>query len=365
MIESLQTLHHRLRLPAFFPDATRAVARSVGSDDLAACGVQGVMVNIFHLLSRPGIRAITEHGGIHKFMNWHQVVATDSGGFQAYSLLESSPKLGSISAKGFTYRLQTGGDKIILTPEKCIQTQFRLGADLMFCLDYCTHPQSGSPIQQRSVELTVSWARKCRATYDSLVEQKQLPADQRPKLFAVIQGGDDPHLRRRCAEQLQEIGFDGYAYGGWPITANGRLADSLAQVAELTPPDLPRFGLGIGKPETLAAAYRLGYRLFDCVIPTRDARRQRLYVFADSPSPGVPNGKDFYHCLYLQDKKHAHDNQPVELGCDCLCCRSHSRAYLHHLFKIRDGLAQRLATIHNLTFYRRLLSALATPREME
>lgn len=359
-LETLSTPHGELALPAFFPDATRGVIRSVGADDLEECGVQGLMVNAFHLLSRPGSRAIAAHGGVHSFMNWSRPVAADSGGFQVYSLLDgASSDVGSVSNKGFVCRLGDDGKRIVLTPEKCVQTQFRLGADLLFCLDYCTHPDDPPDKQRRSVELTVAWARRCRAQYDRLVEEKQLPANKRPLLLAVVQGGEDPDLRRECAESLLEIGFDGYAYGGWPIDADGRLCESVAQVAELVPDHLPRFALGIGKPNNLVKARACGYDLFDCVIPTRDARRRRLYVFTRPPTADSLAGPDFHRCLYLQDKKHARDRRPLEDGCDCLCCRRYSRAYLHHLFRIHDGLADRLATMHNLRFYRRLVAVLA------
>lgn len=359
MAATLTTLHGELTLPAYFPDATRAVLRAVGSDDLEACDIQGLMVNVFHLLGKPGVRVISQHGGVGRFMDWRRPVAVDSGGFQAYSLLAEQPALGSISNKGFVYRLQAGDEKIVLTPAKCVQSQFRLGADLLFCLDHCTHPDSPPEMQRRSVQQTIAWARVARETFDQLVEQKQLPPDQRPMLLAVVQGGRDADLRRECAEQLIEIGFDGYGYGGWPVNDDGGLCESVAMVAELTPDDQPRFALGIGKPENLLAAYELGYRLFDCVIPSRDARHQRLYVFNDPPERVRPVGTRFYHHLYMLDKKHSYVPEPVDADCDCLCCRRYSRAYLHHLFKIKDGLADRLATIHNLRFYRRLTVALA------
>jgi len=363
MLRTLSTPHGTLQLPAFLPDATRGVIRAVDAADLAECGIQGVMVNAFHLRSRPGVRLIAEQGGIHRFMNWDRPVAADSGGFQAYSLLTGSPKLGSVTDEGFTYRLQKGGKRIVLTPEKCIRTQFRLDADLLFCLDHCTHPDAPPDTQRRSVEQTVAWARQCRDTYDEVVEQKALPPERRPLLLAVIQGGGDPDLRRECAERLLEIGFDGYGYGGWPITDDGQLTESVAQVAELTPADQPRFALGIGKPENLVAAAGFGYHLFDCVIPTRDARHKRLYVFDRPPEQSTLSGADFYRCLYLQDDVHVRDQAPVEEGCDCRCCQGYSRAYLHHLFTIRDGLADRLATLHNLRFYRRLVAALAAQQD--
>ena len=174
----------------------------------------------------------------------------------------------------------------------------------------------------------------------------------------MIQGGANPELRRQCAEQLLEIGFDGYGYGGWPVDEEGRASEMVALTASLVPSHLPKFGLGIGKPHNLAQAFRAGYRLFDCVLPTRDARRKRLYVFDGDPSRVALDGDGFYRHLYMQDEKHAGDQEPVEDGCDCLCCRRYSRAYLHHLFNADEGVAARLATIHNLRFYSRLIARL-------
>ena len=363
MMRSLETPHGTLDPPAFFPDATRGVVRSLDAEDLEACGIQGVMVNVFHLLTNPGARRVSDLGGIHRFMGWPGPVAADSGGFQVFSLLETSPGLGSVSPKGFTWRHEKGGKKILLTPEKCVRAQLRLRADILFCLDYCTRPEDPPEKQRESVDLTLRWAKKCRETFDRALEEKKYPRGKRPLLFAVVQGGEDGNLRRECAEKLLEIGFDGYGYGGWPISAEGSLSDSVAMVSELTPPDLPRFALGIGKPENIVKAFRAGYQLFDCVIPTRDARHLRLYVFKERPSQSSLTSADFYQCLYLQDKKYMNDKKPLEEDCDCLCCRRYSRAYLYHLFKIGDGLAGRLATIHNLRFYRRLMKALASIAE--
>ncbi len=357
MVRSVLTPSGDILTPAFFPDATRGVIRTLGGEDLEACDVQGVVVNIFHLLVCPGIPSVSAHGGIYDFMNWNGPVAADSGGFQAYSLLEGGKRFGSISNKGFIYRFEKGGEKTLLTPEKCIQTQFRIGADVMFCLDDCTHPDAPDERQRQSVERTIRWASRCRETYDRMLAEAKTPLERRPLLFAVIQGGEDAALRRECAEAVLELDFDGYAYGGWPITAAGRLSESVAQVAELTTENRPRFALGIGKPENLVSAFRHGYDMFDCVMPTRDARRGRLFVRAPAGGAPAPDGA-FYRSINPFDERHRRDDQLVEDGCDCLCCRRYSRGYLHHLFRVRDGLAPRLATMHNLRFYRRLVGEL-------
>jgi len=348
---NLKTPHGILTLPAFFPDATRGVVRSIDSRDLESCGIQGLVVNTFHLISRPGSRVISGHEGIHSFMNWKYHIISDSGGFQLFSLLRESSKLGSVTKKGFTYRLNKADEKDILTPEKCIQKQFQFASDIMVCLDYCTHPDDEYDKQKLSVEYTVLWAKKCKDAFERLLHDKQINRENRPLLFSVVQGGNDLSLRQECAERLMEIGFDGYGYGGWPIVQGNQLAESLEFVSKLLPETSPKYALGIGKPENIAKCAKMGYSLFDCVIPTRDARHRRLYIFSDSPA----KEQNFYECLYMTDKKHISDKRPVEEGCDCLCCRNYSRSYLYHLFQIEDALAYRLATIHNLRFYARLM----------
>jgi queuine tRNA-ribosyltransferase len=351
---ALSTAHGPLALPAFLPDATRAVVRGLDSADLLATGVQGLVVNVFHLQSHPGVTVVAGAGGVHGFMGWPRPVLSDSGGFQVFSLLAQSPGLGSVTKRGFTYRAAHGADKTVLTPEKCIQQQFRLGSDVMVCLDHCTHPAAPAREQRQSVEHTVLWAGLCKAQFERLCGQ----TDRRPLLFAVIQGGNDAGLRRECAERLLEMGFDGYGFGGWPIDKDGCLTEMVQHVAELVPTRSPKWALGIGKPEHVVAAARMGYGLFDCVIPTRDARHGRLYAFAGRPGRVRLEGSAFYDCLYMLDRKHIRDRAPVDATCDCLCCRTYSRAYLHHLFRIRDAAAQRLATIHNLRTYARLMELL-------
>ena len=356
-MKTLATLHGELALPAFLPDATRGVVRTVDAADVAACGIAALMVNVIHLASHPGISVVSKVGGIHRFMGWNRPIASDSGGFQVFSLVTGSRKLGSISKDGFIYRLDKSQDKKILTPEKCIRKQLELGADILFSLDHCTHPDADAQTQRESVEHTVDWARRCRIEFDRRLEDK--PGDrQRPLLFAIVQGGADAALRRECADRLIEIGFDGYGYGGWPIDDDGKLVDMVAHAASLLPPDLPKHALGIGKPGNLVRAYDLGYDLFDCVMPTRDARHKRLFVFEPGWERAQLDTDDFYRCLYIQDATYVRDAGPLDAACDCPCCRNFPRAYLHHLFQIDEPLALRLATLHNLRFYARLIERL-------
>lgn len=349
---TLPTPHGPLPLPAFLPDGTRAVVRTVDTGDLEACGVRAFMVNTLHLATHPGTKLLARLGGVHRFMDWNGVIATDSGGFQVWSLLTENKKLGTISKNGFSYRVDKAAPKKLLTPEKCIQKQFQLGSDIMFCLDHCTHPSADHASQVESVEHTVAWAKRCREEFD------RRRGENPPLLFAIIQGGPDPALRRQCAERLLEIGFDGYGFGGWPIADDGGLVDMVGHVAQLVPADTPLHGLGIGKPENVVAAFAAGYRMFDCVIPTRDARHRRIYALNAPPRCSEPSARDFYQCLYLQDDVHVDAESPLDPACDCLTCTRYSRAYLCHLFKINDALASRLATIHNLRFYTRLVELL-------
>lgn len=340
----LETPHGAIHLPAFFPDATRGVVRTVDPDRLRACGVEGLVVNAFHLRRSPGARPIARIGGIHSFMNWSGPVLSDSGGFQVFSLLQESPSNGSVTAKGFFYRPDRTQRKELLTAQTSIQVQLRLGSDILVCLDHCTHPDASKAEQRASVEHTVAWARASRQAFD-----QACPTDQpRPLLFAVVQGGVDFELRKECAERLLEIGFDGFGYGGWPVRDDGALVEAVAMVAELTPPAMPLWGLGIGSPGNLRDAFDLGYDLFDCVLPSRDARQGRLLVGA----------VDAAAYLYILDRRHRHSPEPVQEGCLCPGCLSYSRAYLHHLFRLGEPLGWQLATLHNLAFYGRLVAAL-------
>ena len=352
----LNTPHGELSLPMFLPDATRGVVRTLSSEDLETSGVEALMVNILHLTSHPGVSVARSFGGLHRFMSWFHPIVSDSGGFQLFSLIDANPKNGTISSRGFSYRLGREQRNRRLTPTGCIQRQRQIGADILYCLDHCTHPDQTPEDQKKSVENTIRWARQCRAEFDRIEEEQE--RDSPPLLFAVVQGGNDMSLRRQCAEELQSIGFDGYGFGGWPIDDQGRLSEMVASTAELLPPGAVKHGLGVGKPGNMVDAFRSGYSLFDCVIPTRDARHRRLYVFNESPETLVFSGDNWYSCLYIGDRKHIKEQAPLDLSCDCLCCRTYSRAYLHHLFRISDPAALRLATIHNVRFYTRLIDRL-------
>jgi queuine tRNA-ribosyltransferase len=345
-----------IRLPAFLPDATFGVVRSVDSNDLLSCQVQAVMMNSFHLMQKPGSSTVQALGGLHRMSAWEKPIFTDSGGFQAYSLIRQVPNYGKITDKGLSFTPEGSGRKYQLTPEKSIQLQMSYDANVVICLDDCTHVNATYEEQKLSVTRTIDWARLAKTTYNHLLEQKKIEDKQRPLIFAVIQGGGVKDLRKQCAESLLEIGFDGFGFGGWPLDADSNLLeDILAYTRSLVPPSFPMHALGIGHPDNLLSSYEMGYGLFDSAMPTRDARHGRLYVFTES-ARGQDAGLsgEWKHYLYINDESHIKSGEPVSPYCDCLCCQHYSRGYLRHLFKMGDTLFYRLATIHNLRFMTQL-----------
>lgn len=356
-ITELNLPHGRLPLPAFLPDGTQGVVRSVDAVDLARSGVTAVQMNVFHLMQKPGSSTIQALGGLHKMTGWDHPIFTDSGGFQVYSLLRQNAKIGSISDKGATFKLEGSDRKVNLTPEKSVQLQLSYGSDVVICFDDCTHVDDPLAEQEKSVQRTVAWARRCKAEFGRLVKERE---GTRPCLIAVVQGGASNTLRRQCAEQLLEIGFDGYGFGGWPLDGEGHLLiDMVAYVRELIPRQFTLHGLGIGHPANVVACTRLGYELFDSTMPTRDARHGRVYSFNVNPATAQldANG-DFFRYIYLKDDKHIKTNRPISPFCDCPTCERYSLGYLHHLFKLNDSLYPRLATIHNLRFMTQLMESL-------
>ncbi len=352
--------HGALSLPTFLPDATRAVVRALDAADLEACGVAALMMNVFHVMQRPGSGAVRALGGLHALSGWSGPIATDSGGFQAWSIVRNDPRLGRVSDDGLTWRRAAGEREFRLTPEKSVQLQLAYGSDLLFCLDDCTHPDDPLARQEEAVKRTVAWARRSRAEFDRLLDEKRLDAGARPLLFGVIQGGTSHALRERCAAELCALGFDGYGFGGFPLDSEGRLLEeTLAYTRGLVPRELPLHALGVGHPRSIATCTALGYGLFDSALPTRDARRGRLYCFEVDPAGlELTPGGEWLSTCYIEDKRHSRTRAPISLHCDALCCRRYSTAYLHHLFELEDALYSRLATLHNLRFMARLCALL-------
>src|SRR6266568_6421255 len=352
---NLQLPHGQLHMPVFLPDATLGVVRSVDATDLIECQIQAVVMNTFHLMQRPGSSTIQALGGLHKMSAWQHPIITDSGGFQAYSLIQQNAKFGSINEDGITFKPEGSERKFHLTPEKTIQLQLSYDADVVICLDECTHVDAPLEIQEISVKRTIAWAKRCKKEFLQLVNSKHLSEEQRPLLFAVIQGGGSHELRKRCANELLEIGFDGFGYGGWPLDGQGRLlTDIITYTREQVPRQFPMHALGIGHPANVADCTKMGYGMFDSAMPTRDARHFRLYSFTSSA--GLQD--KWFSYIYVNDDKYIKSDAPVSHYCDCLCCANYSLGYLHHLFKISDTLFFRLATAHNLRFMTQLTERL-------
>jgi len=359
----LELNHGTLALPTFLPDATLGTVRAADARDLREAGVTGVVMNVFHLMQKPGSSTIAALGGLHRMAAWDGPIVTDSGGFQAYSLIRQNPKFGRLSDQGITFQPEGADRKFQLTPEKSVQLQLAYGADVVICLDDCTHVDDSPEEQRRSVERTIRWARRCKEEFGRQLRQRRLQG-RPPLLFGVVQGGGFPELRAACAAALLEIGFDGFGFGGWPLDAQGRLlSDILAYTRALIPPELPMHALGVGQPQNVADCFRMGYDIFDSALPTRDARSGRLYAFtADPAAPGFRAAGPWYDYVYMADNKHIKATAPVSPGCGCYTCQRYTLGYLHHLHKIGETLFLRLATIHNLHFMLDLMRVLRAER---
>jgi len=347
-------------LPIFLPDATLGYVRAVDSLDLQGVGIQALVMNTFHLMQKPGSSTIQAFNGLHRFADWPGLIITDSGGFQAYSLIHQNAQYGSLTDKGILFRPEGKDRKFILSPEKSVQLQISYDTDVVICLDDCTHVDAPREEQELSVRRTLDWARRCKDEYQRQMDQRQMDPADRPLIFGVIQGGGYPDLRRECAEGLLEIGFDGFGYGGWPLDGEGKLLEEIVGLTrELVPAELPMHALGIGHPLNLVKTHALGYEIFDCALPTRDARHGRLMRFTLPPESSL-SGEDWLEFIYISDKKHIKDTRPISEYCDCPVCTHYSLGYLHHLFKTGDWLYQRLATLHNLRFMTQLTERLAS-----
>jgi queuine tRNA-ribosyltransferase len=350
--------HGLLPLPTFLPDATLGVVRATDAADLLACGIDAVVMNTFHLMQHPGSSTVQALGGLHTMSAWPKPIITDSGGFQAYSLIRQNAKYGTLTDNGILFRPEGSSRKLQLTPEKCVQLQLSYGADVVMCLDDCTHVDDSPAEQAASVRRTIAWAARCKAEFTRILDQRPA-ADSRPLLFGVIQGGGTEVLRAECAAALLEIGFDGYGYGGWPLDGDGNLlVDLLAYTRSLVPPAYAMHALGVGHPASIATCAQLGYGLFDSALPTRDARHGRLYIAQDHPIRPRPDTGSWFSFLYITDDKHIKDLRPPDPDCTCHTCRRYSRGYLHHLYRHGDTSYQRLATLHNLHFMAQLMAAL-------
>ncbi len=346
---SIKTTHGKIQAPFFMPDATYGAIRSLTVAEAKSLNIQACVVNTLHLYLKPGAQLIKSTGGIHNFMKWDGPLLSDSGGFQVYSLIHKNKKMGKITEKGAVFRSPSDGSQHLLTPEKSIQIQFDLGVDMMVCLDDVP-PHDFSKVKIiDAVERTIRWAKRCKKEYDKQCAKRKLTGSSKPLLFAVIQGGTYSDVRKHCASELIKIGFDGYGYGARPVDTEGNFMSEILQVnADLIPKDSLKFALGTGTPLDIVRCSKMGWDIFDCVIPTREARHGRLYMWEKNSSL---KKNTFYSVINIQNAKFAKDFTSI----NNTSLHQYTKAYLHHLFKMREPLAQRLATINNLTFYTDLM----------
>jgi len=318
-----------IETPAFMPVGTYGTVKAMTPEELKEIGAEIILGNTFHLMLRPGTDIIKLHGDLHDFMHWDRPILTDSGGFQVFSLA----KLRKITEEGVSFNSPVDGSKVMLTPETSMQVQKDLGSDIVMIFDECT-PYPATEDQARdSMELSLRWAKRSKDAHD----------DNPSALFAIVQGGMYPELRHQSANGLVEIGFDGYAIGGLSV---GEPEEERNKVLECTTPllptDKPRYLMGVGTPEDIIESVRRGIDMFDCVMPTRNARTGFLYT-----STGI---------LKIRNSQYKNDTRPVDENCQCYTCRNYSRAYLRHLDKCKEILSSRLNTIHNLHYYQQLMS---------
>lgn len=343
----LHTAHGVVNTPFFMPIATRAAVKNLSPEELKKIGSEIILSNTYHLMLQPGIGVIKQAGGLHNFMNWKGPILTDSGGFQVFSLAKHR----KITEKGVEFIDPIWHKKHLLTPEKAIDIQLNLGSDIIMALDECTEFDSPRKYYEQSVDLTTRWAKRCK---DYFARNVDLEKKKRPLLFGIVQGGLHKDLREKSARELVKIGFDGYAIGGSEtVMAPEKMFDSLKYAIKNLPEDKPRYYMGVGKPRDIVNAVRMGVDMFDCVIPTREARHKKLFVWS-----GKDLSADFYKELNIENQEYKADFKPIDPLCECYACKNYSRAYARHLFKTGENLALRLASIHNLWFYLELMRKL-------
>ncbi len=314
--------------PIFMPVGTYGTVKGMTPDDLLKVGSQIILGNTFHLWLRPGTEVIKAHGDLHDFAGWDKPILTDSGGFQVFSL----GKLRKITEAGVSFQSPVNGDRVFLDPETSMQIQRDLGSDVVMCFDECTPYPATHREAKESMEMSLRWAQR----------SKDAHGDNPSALFGIIQGGMFEDLRKESVEGLLDIGFDGYAIGGLSV---GEPKDDMFRVLDVTEPlmkeDQPRYLMGVGKPADLVEGVRRGVDMFDCVMPTRNARNGHLFTHE-----GV---------VKIRNAKYKYDTGPLDPHCDCYTCQNFSRAYLHHLHRCNEMLGAQLNTIHNLRFYVHLM----------
>ena len=317
--------------PAFMPVGTYGTVKGMKTEEVADTGAEILLGNTFHLMLRPGTEIIEQHGGLHGFMNWDKPILTDSGGFQVFSL----GKMRKITEEGVKFSSPVNGEKIMLTPERSMEVQNSLGSDIVMIFDECTPYPASHEESKVSMELSLRWAQRSKDAHQG----------NKNALFGIIQGGMYEDLREVSVNGLTSIDFDGYAIGGLSVgEPKEDMIRILDHTAPLIPENKPRYLMGVGKPEDLVEGVRRGIDMFDCVMPTRNARNGHLFV-----TNGV---------IKIRNARHKTDTGPLDPECDCYTCKNYSRAYLHHLDKCNEILGSQLNTLHNLRFYQRVMKGL-------
>ena len=317
--------------PAFMPVGTYGTVKGMKTEEVKELGAEIILGNTFHLMLRPGTEIIEQHGSLHGFMNWDKPILTDSGGFQVFSL----GKMRKITEEGVRFSSPVNGEKIMLTPERSMEVQRSLGSDIVMIFDECTPFPATHKEAKVSMELSLRWAQRSKNGH----------GDNPSALFGIVQGGMYEDLRDISVKGLTDIGFDGYAIGGLSVgEPKEEMIKILDHTTPLIPEDKPRYLMGVGKPEDLVEGVRRGIDMFDCVMPTRNARNGHLFV-----TNGV---------IKIRNSRHKTDASPLDAECDCYTCKNYSRAYLHHLDKCKEILGSQLNTLHNLHFYQRVMKGL-------
>lgn len=366
-IGKLTTMHGVVNTPFFLPIATKGAVKNLTPEELKEAGAEIILGNTYHLWLRPGHTLVKKAGGLQKFMHWNGPILTDSGGYQVFSLGPvKSRKAGlrrgeafdrvNLSEEGVQFRDPLDGKKYFMTPEKSIEIQLALGSDIIMVLDECPPYPCTREYAKKSLERTTRWAERCKRYFDKKILNSKF---KRPLLFGIIQGSVYKDLRIESAKQLLALGFDGYAIGGVAVgEPREKMKKVLEWVLPLLPLDLPRYLMGLGRPEEIVFAVENGIDMFDCVIPTRNARHGSLFV----RKKGKTN---FYETINITNERFKNDFNPVDKNCDCYTCQNYTRAYLRHLFAVGEPLAGRLASIHNLKFYLDLLKALRAKKSFD
>ena len=361
-LSEVTTNHGIFHTPIFMPPGTQATVKAVGPDDLENLGLEILLVNALHLHLRPGEDIIEGMGGVHRFMAWERPILSDSGGFQAWSLSQRGPKLSKIKEEGVEFFSPIDGSSHFITPEKAIEIEHKIGADIIMAFDECAPDNDDRNYIKKSMQRTHRWAERSLLKHQELSKQERESGRKSPLIFGIIQGGIFSDLRKESTKFISNLMFDGIALGGETIGYNmPRTLEIIEELKSILPKDKPLYTMGLGaSPKDVIEVVKRGVDMFDCVNPTRIARHGGLYsgkfVITDR---GVSLESDFKDgILNIANSRFKNDNLPVDSECDCYTCQNFSRAYLRHLYLAQEPLYLRLATIHNLRFMINLIQAL-------